>query len=120
MNNERLAMDFWGRVEIAQREIGISSLKQLCKNANIPYQTVANQKSCARLPNLSTAIRLARQLGCPLEWLVMGGNEEPTYTTDNLCRIIGQNERLQAIAEKIVNASQPELFALEVFLDIRK
>ena len=60
-NDDKPAMNFWGRVEIVQAQRK-TNLKSLCSEAGIPYQTTLNQKSNAQLPSLKSACLLAKVL----------------------------------------------------------
>jgi len=120
MTKEQLAMNFWGRIEQAQQLEGKGNLKSICHSAGIPYQTVINQKSAARLPSLENAHKLASILDCSMDWLLSGNT---TLESDNekiIVSLLINDARKKAIAIKIANLSQSELFAIEVFLGIRK
>lgn len=117
--NEKPAMNFWGRVEIFQTR-NLVSLKTLCSEAGIPYQTTLNQKSNAQLPSLSSACNIARVLGCSVEWLFFG--EEKGFPIDNcdqLAQVLYKDKRLFAIASKLASMTQEELYSLEILLKIR-
>lgn len=121
MTEEQLAMNFWGRVEQVQKEEDKNNLKTVCKAIGVPYQTVINQKSAARLPSLNTASKLASALHCSLDWLLLGSDRNMTFENEGqLIRQILGDARKKAIVEKVANLSQSELFAIEVFLGIRK
>ena len=118
MNEEQLAMDFWGRLEIVQKNEN-KNLKAICKNVGIPYQTLINQKSAARLPSLSVALLLASELNTSLDWLLLG-DRTATDNDKQLVSVLLTDARKRAIVEKVSSLSQSELFAIEVFLGIRK
>lgn len=101
-------MNFWGRVEQAQQLCGKNNLKEVCRKIAVPYQTLANQKTGARLPSLVVAVSLAKELGTTVEWL-LNGIEKDSRTADS---------RLDALMKKIEELSQTEIFALEVLLGI--
>lgn len=118
MNEEQMAMDFWGRLEIVQKTEN-KNLKTICKSIGIPYQTLINQKSAARLPALSVAMLLASELNTSLDWLLFG--ERTASKNDiQLISVLLSDARKRAIIEKVSGLSQSELFAIEVFLGIRK
>lgn len=119
MENDKVAMNFWGRVEIAQLEAGIPTLKQLCENAGILYQSMANKRSLGKLPNLETAVAIARQVGKPVEWLLLGDSEVEIESRKDVLKAIDSNERLYDVARNLVKASQSQLFAVEVLLGMR-
>lgn len=109
MNNERKAMDFWGRVERAQQLSGKTNLKDLCRTIGVPYQTLANQRTGARLPALPIAVALAKELGTSVEWLLSGSGDDKVI----------EESRIAAIVKKIETMSQNEVFALEVLLGLK-
>ena len=118
-NEEKIAMDFWGRFEYLQ-SLKNTSLKTICDKNGIHYRTTLNQKSCARLPSLITAFLLAKEVDSTVEWLLFGS--EPEYdieSSEQLARTIFNDKRLLSISKKLINLSQEELFSLEVLLKIR-
>lgn len=118
-NDEKTAMDFWGRIEniLMQKNV---SLKAICKKHNIPYQTTLNQKSSAHLPNLRSACMIAMELECSVEWLLFGNNPNSNMETCiQLSQAVFRDKRLFAITNKLTTMSQEELYSLEVLLRIR-
>lgn len=114
MNDEQqIAMNFWGRVEQKQKESGNTNLKAICEKIGIPYQTIANQKSSARLPNLLSAVFLAKELETCVEWLLFG------VSTDLKVEYLMEDRRMKSILEKLPTLNDSQKFALEVFLGIR-
>ena len=114
MNDEQqIAMNFWGRVEQKQKECGSTNLKAICEKIGIPYQTIANQKSSARLPNLLSAVFLAKELETCVEWLLFG------VSTDLKVEYLMEDRRMKSILEKLPTLNDSQKFALEVFLGIR-
>lgn len=109
MDDEKLAMDFWGRVEQAQQLCGKTSLKDICRHLSIPYQTLANQKTSARLPALIVAVSLAEELGTTVEWLLYGISKDARSK---------EGTRLSALMKRIEELSPTEIFALEVLLGV--
>jgi len=63
--------DFWQRLDLAL-VIGRKSLKDVCGAAGIAYQTMINQKCLKKYPSVITLIKLSGELGCSLDWLVLG------------------------------------------------
>lgn len=51
------------------------SLKEVCSEASVVYQTLVNQKCEKRYPTVPVIIRLCRVLECPLDWLILGVKE---------------------------------------------
>ena len=119
-NDEKLAMNFWGRVEIKQRELH-TNLKEICAKHGLQYYTMLNQKSSAHLPNLSNACILAKELGCSVEWLLYGnGDMKKVESAAMLAQKLYQDKRLFSVAQHLCSSSQEELYALEVMLKIRR
>ena len=110
MDDGTIAMDFWGRIELAQKLCGKTSLKDICRKIDIPYQTLANQKTGARLPSLVVAVALAKELGTTVEWLLYGTSKETKEIEDT---------RLNALMKRIEELSQAEILALEILLDVK-
>lgn len=119
MNNDKQAMDFWGRVEIAQKEAGISTLKQLCENAGVYYSTMMNKRSLGKLPSLSSAVVLAKELQRPVEWLLCGEEDVSYLDKDAVLNKLSEDKRLYEIAKKLLSADNDKLVAIEVALRIR-
>lgn len=109
MGDEKLAMDFWGRVEQAQQLYGKASLKDICRKIGVPYQTIANQKTGARLPSLIVAVALAKELGTNVEWLL--------YGADKVSKAL-ETSKLNVLMIRIEGLTQTELIALEVLLGV--
>ena len=119
MNEEQLAMDFWGRIEQAQKSENKNSLKAICKSINVPYQTLINQKSSAKLPSLAVAMLLSSELNTSLDWLLFGDNKSSVSDRQLIGRLLS-DARKRSVIERIANLNQSELFAIEVFLGLRK
>ncbi|PKL22548.1 MAG: hypothetical protein CVV48_01805 [Spirochaetae bacterium HGW-Spirochaetae-4] len=110
------AMDFWGRVELAQKEHGWT-LVELCKRAKLNYGTVMNSRSTARLPNLDAAVALSTTLGKSVEWLLIGKNSQLTEYVD-LFNKLSMKPELLAIMHELQKATKNELNAINVILGI--
>lgn len=118
--NEESAMNFWGRVEQAQ-QLENRSLRAICNETGISYKTIMNAKSYARLPSLEVASKLANELHCSIDWLLLGSDK--TVTVDNESQLVRQilsDPRKKAIVEKIASSNQSALFSIEYLLGIRK
>lgn len=119
-HNEKIAMNFWGRVEIVQAQKKVQ-LKDICRKHGLNYQTMLNQKSTAHLPSLGSACVLAKELGCSVEWLVDGNDEDISLNTcEQLARVLFHNKKLLAITQNLQSMSQEELHSLEILLKIGK
>ncbi len=117
--DEKLAMDFWGRVENIQLQQNLN-LKVICEKHGIPYQTTLNQKSSAHLPTLRSACLIAKELECSVEWLLFGDDAESKMETcSQLAQEIYKDKRLFAISKKLKSLNQEELYSLEVLLKVR-
>lgn len=110
MEDEKLAMDFWGRVEQSQQLCGKTNLKDIARKIGVPYQTLVNQKTGARLPSLIVAVTIAKELGTTVEWLLYGSGKNASSI---------ENTRLSALIKRIEELSQTEIFALEVLLKVK-
>ena len=67
---------FWKRLEEKQRGRGKKkSLRAICENTGIPYQTVVNQKCDNRFPTASVIVALAEELDCSIDWLLTGSRK---------------------------------------------
>ena len=110
MEDEKLAMNFWGRVEQSQQLCGKTNLKDISRKIGVPYQTLVNQKTGARLPSLLVATQIAKELGTTVEWLLYGSDKNTSNT---------ENTRLNALIKRIEALSQTEVFALEILLGVK-
>ena len=111
-------MNFWGRVELAQKTHGWT-LSELCKRANLNYGTVMNSRSSARLPNLEASVALSITLGKSVEWLLTGENSQLTDQIE-LFNLLGAKLELLAILEEFPKASKNQINAIKVILQIDK
>ncbi len=69
--------DFWKRIKLALVIRGIDSLKTLCEENAISYQTMLNEKSLHIYPPVSVLITLSKALDCSVDWLLFGEAEVP-------------------------------------------
>lgn len=120
MNEDKTAMDFWGRVEIAQKDAGYSTLKALCNNAGVFYNTITNNRSQSKLPRLDTAVSLAHELKRPVEWLMYGEKWVDYSDRDDVLQNLSSDPRLYEIAKSLLEANANQLIAVEVALGIKK
>ena len=67
--------DFWLRLDLAVKMRKKDSLKEVCSEAGVVYQTLVNQKCEKRYPTVPVIIRLCRVLECQLDWLILGVKE---------------------------------------------
>ncbi|GEM_PF-1698470 len=116
MKDKDAGMNFWGRIDIAQKAAGIPTLKKLCEDAGLYYNTMMNKRSLGKLPNLESAVDLAKGVGRPVEWLLLGEKEAPYSDEDTICDAIKADERLLDIARRIVSADPSVLSAIELIL----
>ena len=104
--NDKIARDFWKRVEIAQGGI---SLKDLCLSADLNYDSVRNRKSglTYSLPRLESALAIARALGVSMEYLLTGeSSQEPALSP-----------RVQALALKMEELTDVQLDVIEAAIE---
>lgn len=113
INEETIAMNFWGRVELAQKEAGIPTLKMVCEQAGILYQTIANKRSLGKLPNLLTSCKIAEQVGKSVEWLLYGDEADASTVSDeDVYERLGKDPLLMNITRKLTTYDEKKLKAL--------
>lgn len=118
MDKNRTAMDFWGRVEIAQKEAGITSFKSLCKNAGLLYNSIMNNRSQGKLPEITSIASMAKELGTSIDWLIFGENR-PWYMGDEqIMQVVMADERLMRIVRDLVHANPEQINAIKYILRI--
>ncbi len=118
-NLDKIAMDFWGRVDNKLKETNLN-LKYICQKNGMHYQTMLNQKSTAHVPSVVNAVNLAKELGCSVEWLIYGDCEKSSLkNADDLAQRMYNDRRLYSVVKYLSLATQEELYALEVLLKIR-
>ncbi len=84
MDNNNVS-DFWKRLEEKQRGRGKKkSLRAICENTGIPYQTVVNQKCDNRFPTVSVIVALAEELDCSIDWLLTGSERQFSEELNNV------------------------------------
>lgn len=67
---------FWERLDIALIKTGVRSIKALCKETGVPYQTIVNQRTQKRFPTVETVAAFAQFLDVSLDWLLLGKETE--------------------------------------------
>lgn len=110
-----LAQNFWGRIDNLLKSKNMS-LRKLCLENDIAYQTVINQKCSARLPDIQLALKIVTILDSSIEYLVYG---KPANIQENLVHIneaLLQNDKLFAIAESLTQLDEEELNAIQLLL----
>lgn len=113
MNEETIAMNFWGRVELAQKEAGIPTLKMICEQAGILYQTIANKRSLGKLPNLLTSCKIAEQVGKSVEWLLYGDDADTGDLSDeDVFDRLRKDPLLMNVTRKLTTYDEKKLKAL--------
>ncbi len=111
------AMDFWGRVENAQKAKGWTLL-ELCQRAGLNYGTIMNKRSTAKLPNLEAGVAIAKVLERSVEWLLYGDEaSEPVIQLETI-RDIYNDKKLLHISKELGNASDRQIDAIQVILRI--
>jgi len=64
--------DFWLRLELVLIKNRIRSLREVCNMVGVPYQTLVNQRCEGRYPSIEVVSKIAREIDCSLDWLVLG------------------------------------------------
>ncbi len=113
--SKKIAMDFWGRLENAQQEAGVS-IKDLCQEANVTYQTVMNQRSAGTLPSTMTILKIAHYLDKSMDWLLTGSNSPKDTQEQKLALAIMNDKKALAIAKCAIAMQEEEKDATMVIL----
>jgi hypothetical protein len=106
------AYHFWCRVDELR---GKRELLEIATSSGIKYKSMLVQRSNTTFPKAQDLVALAKDLNTTVEWLVSG---ESSIIQDYNLKIIRNNQRLYGIAVEMVNASERQLVAMEVLLNI--
>jgi hypothetical protein len=106
------AYHFWCRVDELR---GKRELLEIATSTGIKYKSMLVQRSNTTFPKAQDLVALAKDLNTTVEWLVSG---ESSIIQDYNLKIIRNNQRLYGIAVEMVNASERQLVAMEVLLNI--
>lgn len=106
------AYHFWCRVDELR---GKRELLEIATSTGIKYKSMLVQRSNTTFPKAQDLVALAKDLNTTVEWLVSG---ESSIIQDYNLKIIRNNQRLYGIAVGMVNASERQLVAMEVLLNI--
>lgn len=106
------AYHFWCRVDELR---GKRELLEIATSTGIKYKSMLVQRSNTTFPKAQDLVALAKDLNTTVEWLVSG---ESSIIQDYNLKIIRNNQRLYGIAVGTVNASERQLVAMEVLLNI--
>lgn len=79
---------FWERLRIQQIKTGAKTLKTLCKEMEVPYQTLVNQKHANRYPAIPVVIALSKALNCSIDWLLTGEDFNKASYSEKLQKLI--------------------------------
>lgn len=110
--SESLAMNYWGRVDNSQKQLGIT-LQELCRKAHVNYGTVMNKRSQGKLPNLEVAYALSFVLQRSLDWLLTGNEIESKQG------YVCNDEYLLPILYKLTAANKRQLDAISLILGVK-
>lgn len=113
---KKIAMDFWGRVELAQREAGFDTIKDLCQEAGVAYQTVMNQRSEGSLPSTITILRISRHIKKSIDWLLLGDNISADSTKEDIIQALLKDKEAFDIARYVLSMPKEEKEATAVLL----
>ncbi len=64
--------EFWDRFEEARIRAGRIPLRTLCWNTSVSYQTIVNQRCAKRYMAIPDMIKMSKELGCSIDWLLTG------------------------------------------------
>ena len=106
--SENIAMNFWGRVEIAQKDAGLETIKDLCREADVPYQTVINERSKGKLPTLPTAIKISDCVNKPVDWLLRGDTQSANDEEKKVINTLLSNKKLFEMVKYLVDMSEED------------
>ena len=91
---KNLTMEFWQRVKELLKSQKLTQDK-LCKSCDISLATFVSWIHNERLPDLTSAVKIAEALNTSVEFLVSGN--PPTFPKDE------SKEKAAALAQKIIN-----------------
>jgi hypothetical protein len=115
-DSKKIAMNFWGRVELAQNEAGFDTIKDLCQEAGVVYQTVMNQRSSGTLPNLMTILKISRHVQKSMDWLLMGYDNPTDLSKQKVAQAILNDQKAYDIARYVLSMPEEEKEATMVIL----
>lgn len=102
---------FWDRVALLIKERG-STLKAICYNNAIPYDTIISNKVRGRYPSLENALAIAGALYVPMEYLYSGSKKKAPLTT-----ALAEDGELQNLVKKWINCSREQKTIIAQLLD---
>ncbi len=114
--SDAMAMDFWGRVELGQQEAGFDTIKDLCREADVAYQTVINKRSKGKLPNTDTVLKLSRSIQKSVDWLFWGENLNTDSEQERVASLITNNKDAFEIAKYLLNMSEEDKKVAKVLI----
>lgn len=115
-DSKKIAMNFWGRVELAQNEAGFDTIKDLCQEAGVVYQTVMNQRSSGTLPNLMTILKISRHVQKSMDWLLLGYDNPTDLSKQKVAQAILNDQKAYDIARYVLSMPEEEKEATMVIL----
>lgn len=77
MEIESDSKSFWQRFDSLR---GRETLKSICQKTGIKIASIKSERSTNRLPNLRDTYKLAKYLGCTIEYLLSGHSDEENYS----------------------------------------
>ncbi len=63
--------EFWGRLDASLKR-NKKSIRSLCKETQVPYQTIVNQRGQGRYPSVEVIIKFSQALDVSADWLLFG------------------------------------------------
>lgn len=102
---ELIGMNFWNRIEAVK---GDKSLRKICIEHGISYDTVKSAKLNNRLLSRDNTLRFAEALGVSVAYLM--GTEEPVKVNEDcdpsLCELISLCKDNPGMAEKLLSMAR--------------
>lgn len=71
-SEEDIAKQLWARYIDLIKNSSETRIIDHCREADLPYKTMANQKAANKLPKLITLLAMATEVGTSLDYLVLG------------------------------------------------
>lgn len=115
-DSKNIAMNFWGRVELAQNEAGFDTIKDLCQEAGVVYQTVMNHRSSGTLPNLMSIIKISQHVRKSMDWLLFGDTSLTNPSKKEVAQAIVNDQKTYDIARYVLSMPEEEKDATMVIL----
>ena len=97
--------NFWKRIDLLRKNSAINTLDQLAVVAEMKGQRIREQRSKQTLPKAINILAMAKAFGVSMEYLLIG--ESSNFQQKNY------SKRIEAIADKLCNVSEMDLYLIE-------